>query len=105
MKASQVKAFGERAARVGEALWGGTIKMEGVDYAVTVVKVSPRSELVEGYEENVVRQVVRLRKSLHGAKPVRDGFAFYDGKSWQIREVTGEDACDAEWVLALERKK
>lgn len=105
MNARQVKEFGERAAKVGEALWGGTIKIEGVDYVVTVVKVSPRAELAEGYEENKVRQVVRLRKTLHPTMPIRDGFAFFSGKSWQIREITGEDACDAEWVLALERKK
>ena len=105
MNANQVRAFGDRSAKVGVALWGGTIKMQGVDYAVAVVKAAARSELMEGYEENQVRQVVRLRKALHPTMPVRDGFAFYAGKSWQIREVTGEDPCDAEWVLALERKK
>lgn len=105
MNADRLRKFGDRAAKVGESLWGGTVRLDNVDYACTVVRVAARSEVVEGYEENSVRQVVRVRKEVRAVKPVRDGFALFAGKSWQIREVGGEDSCDAEWVLALERKK
>jgi hypothetical protein len=93
------------AAKTGEAIWPGTVTVAGTPYACTVVPSSGRGILQDGYEENVLTQVVRVRKTLMATEPVRDSFWGYDGKSWQVREVSGEAACHAEWVVVLEKKK
>jgi hypothetical protein len=105
MNAASLRAFGERAAIVGEALWPATVRVLGVDYACAAVKQKVRGVLEAGYESETVEQVVRVRKTILATEPVRDSFVIYGAKSWQVREVGGKGDADAEWVLLLERTK
>jgi hypothetical protein len=105
MNAARLRAFSERTAQVGEALWPATVTIAAVDYAGERVTPAGRGQFMPGYESDTTECVIRIRKTLLATAPARDSFLTVSGTDWQIREIGGDNACDACWVLKCEKKK
>lgn len=112
MKASNLRAFGERAAKVGEELWPsagdgseggeGLVKVAGVPYQASVTAPKPGGIFSDGGETQEGELVVRIRKTFLATEPARDCEVVYLGQKWQARRVGGKNAVDAAWVLHCE---
>jgi hypothetical protein len=103
MDAEDLRAFGEDAAEAGEALWGATVKIGGVEYPAEVPVPRVKGMLVAGGEALEAELVVRIRKAVCETCPAREKELLHDNKKWIIREATG-NTVDAVWTLRCEPK-
>lgn len=98
MDGASVRAFGNRAALVGESLWPATVTIAGTDYAAEVP--SPREGYIvgEGREELDSELVVKIRKAVLATEPATDQPLTYGGKEWWINKVR-EAQMEDRWIL------
>jgi len=101
MNGSAVRAFGNRAAAVGESLWPATVKVAGGDYPAEVP--SPREGYVvgDGRQELDSELVVKIRKAEMPAEPETDQPLEYDGTVWWIISVR-EAQLEDRWLIRCE---
>lgn len=98
MKAADVKAFGNRAAEVGEDLWPGEVEIDGTTYTAEVPAPRSTFDVVEGRELQQGRLVVKIRKALLPERPDENQPLAYGGQVWwidSVREANLEDR----WLL------
>ena len=105
MNATNLRAFDERSAAVGYALWPITVTIDATDYAAAAPKPKPRATLMDGYESESITHTIRIRKSILVTAPARDTYLTWDSAQWKIRSIGGQDTASAEWVLELEKTK
>lgn len=107
MNASAVRAFAEKSAVAGEALWLALVSIAEAD-PIEAAITDPRGvpSLIPGGEIDQGELMVRIRKTLLPEAPPRESKlqwkrpeeTNYRTKVWQIDEVTGAD-CDAVWLV------
>jgi len=106
MNAEALRNFDALAARTGEAMWPGTVVLEGIEdpLAVEVLK-EPKliGEIEEGGELEEGELVVAIQKELLAEKPARDTVLRFREKRYRIHEVRGEEEASARWLVEAER--
>ncbi len=98
MNADQVKAFGNRAAAVGEALWPGEVTIDGTSYAAEVPTPRSSFDVEEGREVQRGRLMVKIRKDVLPERPAENQPLTYGGEVWWIDSVREADLEDR-WMI------
>lgn len=98
MNADDVKAFGNRAAKVGEEIWPGEVEIDGTTYPAEVPAPRSTFDVVEGREVQVGRLVVKIRKDELPEKPAENQPLTYEGQVWWIDSVRVANLEDR-WLL------
>lgn len=103
MDSTSLRAFDELSAAAGQAMFPGTVTIGGVNYACSVTR--PRQGMVLGNfgdEPESVVLTVRILKTVLATAPAINANLTWDGGTWKIRTVRGQEASEAKWTLTCD---
>lgn len=99
MNAEQEAAFDLRGSAVSRALWPGTVKIAGVEYAAAVVPQSVQLDFGAAGIQSVAGVRVEIPKTALADCPAVEVPLWTGGKTYTIKETGGFGASDADWYL------
>lgn len=99
MNLTDVRAFALRGAATREALWGGTITLEGTDYSATVGTPPIEGAYEAGGEILTGQLIIVIRKAILAECPARETRLTAKGKDWIIKRTSGDDPTSVDWTL------
>ena len=103
MNSTSLRAFDELSAATGEALWPDTVIIATVSYACAIVPPRESTTLSDFADEpSPVILTVRIRKETLASAPEENTLLTWNSKTWKIRSIRGQSACDATWSLQCE---
>ena len=101
MTSTQLHAFSQLSAAVGESLWPATVSIGGTDYACAVVRPRQGHQLGPFSDDpEAVTLTVRIRKTLLATAPPETTPLLWEGSRWKVRSILGQEASEAVWTLA-----
>lgn len=100
MNSAAESRFDARAHDATLALWGGTVRIEGQDYAAGVVFGTMLVTATNGPGVREVKSVkVDIAKTLLAECPALETVVSIDGEIFKVKEIGGTQAGDTAWMM------